>query len=94
MKNWRGISLLMIIWSGVLALLFIALIGSESQAAEDSATNVLILWAAGFALLSVLWFMWRPSPQPPRTCPRCGRSVPVGQLECEACGFDFRTIGS
>jgi hypothetical protein len=29
-----------------------------------------------------------------RACPRCGRAVPVGTLECADCGFDFRTIGS
>ena len=29
-----------------------------------------------------------------RACPRCGRAVPVGTLDCGACGFDFRTIGS
>jgi hypothetical protein len=29
-----------------------------------------------------------------RACPRCGRAVPVGNLECADCGFDFRTIGS
>jgi hypothetical protein len=29
-----------------------------------------------------------------RPCPRSGLPVPVGQLECEHCGFDFRTIGA
>ena len=28
-----------------------------------------------------------------RPCPRCGRRVAVGVLDCEACGFDFRSIG-
>jgi hypothetical protein len=27
-----------------------------------------------------------------RACPRCGRAVPVGTLDCGGCGFDFRTI--
>jgi hypothetical protein len=37
----------------------------------------------------------RTSPSPPvRACPRCGRAVPVGRLDCADCGFDFRTIGS
>jgi ribosomal protein L37E len=29
-----------------------------------------------------------------RTCPRCGRRVVIGDLDCPYCGFDFRTIGS
>jgi hypothetical protein len=29
-----------------------------------------------------------------RACPRCGRAVPVGTLECADCGFDFRSVGS
>jgi hypothetical protein len=29
-----------------------------------------------------------------RACPRCGRAVPVGTLDCDKCGFDFRTIGT
>jgi hypothetical protein len=29
-----------------------------------------------------------------RPCPRCGQRVPVGELECGACDFDFRTIGA
>ena len=28
-----------------------------------------------------------------RPCPRCGNRVPVGVMSCEACGFDFTTIG-
>lgn len=28
-----------------------------------------------------------------RPCPRCGRQVKVGMLDCADCGFDFRTIG-
>lgn len=28
-----------------------------------------------------------------RGCPRCGSRVPLYDLDCEACGFDFRTIG-
>ena len=29
-----------------------------------------------------------------RPCPRCGLGVPRGQLTCQHCGFDFRTIGA
>jgi len=28
-----------------------------------------------------------------RACPRCGGRVPVGELDCPHCDFDFRTIG-
>lgn len=27
-----------------------------------------------------------------RPCPRCGRRVGVGELDCPACKFDFRVI--
>lgn len=29
-----------------------------------------------------------------RPCPRCGKQVKAGLLDCADCGFDFRTIGS
>ncbi|MDX6587221.1 MAG: hypothetical protein QOI31_1694 [Solirubrobacterales bacterium] len=29
-----------------------------------------------------------------RQCPRCGSEVPMGELDCESCGFDYRTIGA
>jgi hypothetical protein len=29
-----------------------------------------------------------------RPCPRCGEKVMVGVLDCQRCGFDFRTVGS
>ena len=28
-----------------------------------------------------------------RPCPRCGRQIEVGKLDCPHCEFDFRTIG-
>ncbi|MCA1572873.1 MAG: hypothetical protein LC798_21790 [Chloroflexi bacterium] len=27
-----------------------------------------------------------------RPCPRCGRRVPVGVLDCAACEYDFRAV--
>jgi hypothetical protein len=29
-----------------------------------------------------------------RPCPRCGRRIQAGELECDSCGFDFRSIGA
>jgi ribosomal protein L37E len=29
-----------------------------------------------------------------RPCARCGRRVKVGEMDCPACGFDFRTVGA
>lgn len=29
-----------------------------------------------------------------RPCPRCGRAVEIGVLDCPHCGFDFRAIGA
>jgi hypothetical protein len=29
-----------------------------------------------------------------RSCPRCGKHVKRGRLDCSHCGFDFRSIGA
>jgi hypothetical protein len=29
-----------------------------------------------------------------RPCPRCGRRVPKGEMDCPHCEFDFRSIGA
>lgn len=29
-----------------------------------------------------------------RECPRCGRGVKIGVLDCPHCGFDFRSVGT
>jgi cyclohexanone monooxygenase len=31
--------------------------------------------------------------KPTRPCPRCGKRVEVGRLDCGFCGFDFRQVG-
>jgi hypothetical protein len=28
-----------------------------------------------------------------RQCPRCGKRVKEGRMDCPDCGFDFRTVG-
>jgi hypothetical protein len=38
--------------------------------------------------------MWVVEGRGSRQCPRCGEHVPNGVLDCEHCGFDFRTIGA
>jgi hypothetical protein len=37
--------------------------------------------------------LWRELATPSRPCPRCGKRVEVGKLDCAHCGFDFRQIG-
>jgi hypothetical protein len=43
--------------------------------------------------LMLLIALWRIIAPDSRACPRCGRQVKKGDLECSECGFDFRTIG-
>ena len=50
---------------------------------------ILLLFIAG-ALL-VVRVVRRGSMRP---CPRCGTRVKAGHLDCQNCGFDFRTIGA
>jgi hypothetical protein len=49
-----------------------------------------LFWAVtiGFGL-----YRWAAERAQTRPCPRCGQRVHVGVLDCDACGFDFRTIG-
>jgi transposase len=39
----------------------------------------------------VVWLVRRANSRP---CPRCGSLVRTGKLTCDACGFDFSTVGS
>lgn len=52
---------------------------------------LVMLWALGDVILGVIWLVTRKSSQPGRTCPLCGTAVPVGQLVCSGCGYDYRT---
>jgi transposase len=45
-------------------------------------------------LLLVLVIAWVARWIVRRDCPRCGKKVRRGILDCPHCGFDFRTIGS
>jgi hypothetical protein len=44
------------------------------------------LWAFGFIVLSLIWFMTRPRG---RDCPVCGEKVKKGRTACGKCGYDF-----
>jgi hypothetical protein len=44
------------------------------------------------AVVVFVWNWWSDT-QGKRRCPRCGRLVDVGRLDCPSCDFDFRTIG-
>ena len=47
---------------------------------------VLFLVAIYFLVSAGFWLVRRLDSRP---CPVCGSRVPTGQLDCEACGFDF-----
>jgi hypothetical protein len=53
---------------------------------------MVIYVGAGFV---IGWLAWGAAfNRPTRPCPRCGRDVLKGELDCPHCGFDFRTIGA
>lgn len=56
--------------------------------------EVLILLALVGVVVLVVRMLRRQANQSQRPCPRCGKPVPNGVLDCSACGFDFRAIGS
>lgn len=65
---------------------------------EDSTLQVILLMlviglgTAGWWGLE-RWEYERQRAARVRPCPRCGRDVDVGVLDCPHCDFDFRTIG-
>jgi len=57
--------------------------------------ELLLLLALAVGLICVVVLVVRLSRRAngsQRPCPRCGRPVVNGVLDCPACGFDFRTI--
>ena len=52
---------------------------------------VVFLWVAGNVILGVIWLVTRKAAAPDRTCPVCGTDVPVGQVVCTGCGYDYRS---
>lgn len=52
---------------------------------------ILFVWVAGDVILGVIWLVTRNAAAPSRACPVCGTAVPVGQVVCTGCGYDYRT---
>jgi hypothetical protein len=70
-------------------------VGTASRSGCDAGTTVgtgigvgllFCIWFLGFIILSIIWFMSRPSR---RLCPVCGHDARKGQTICKKCGFDF-----
>lgn len=49
-------------------------------------TIMLGIWFIGFIILSIIWFMTRPTR---RICPACGHEARKGQTICKKCGYNF-----
>jgi hypothetical protein len=52
---------------------------------------VILLILVGLPVLAVLAVVRVVSR---RACPRCGKRVKPGQLDCPHCGFEFHAIGA
>jgi tRNA(Ile2) C34 agmatinyltransferase TiaS len=52
---------------------------------------LILLVIVGLPVLAVLLVVRALSN---RSCPRCGKHVKRGRLDCPHCGFDFRSIGA
>lgn len=51
-------------------------------------------WVLTVALVAVVAGELVAAVRRRRPCPRCGRGVVKGRLDCSGCGFDFRTVGA
>jgi hypothetical protein len=61
----------------------------------DDSTAQIITFVIAFLvvlaiLLLVIFLVRRANSRP---CPRCGSRVRTGRMRCDACGFDFETVG-
>jgi hypothetical protein len=70
-------------------------IGTSARSACEAGTDIgtglgivvlFFIWFIGFIILSIIWFMTRPSR---RVCPVCGNEVKKGRTTCRKCGYDF-----
>ena len=59
--------------------------------AGAAATFLVFLWVAGDVILGVIWLITRKTAPEGRTCPMCATPVPVGEVVCRSCGYDYRT---
>lgn len=75
-------------------------LGTSARSACEAGTNVgtgigvvilFFVWFIGFIILSIIWFMTRPSR---RSCPVCGSEVKKGKTVCKKCGYDFTSHAS
>lgn len=87
-----GVALL---WAGEECRSTIVSSGEEcsgfEQLAYDNDWLIIALIVAG--ILGVFGIRQYEDHMATRPCPRCGRRVAVGDLECPYCDFDFETIG-
>jgi hypothetical protein len=93
-KSWRISTWILLV------LLAAAIAGATTHIVKDSrgeyydeAGYVSLLTIAFFVWVVRVLLGWRDRRRNYRPCPRCGRPVRVGVLECEECGFAFSTIG-
>lgn len=56
----------------------------------NSSVDLLLIVGCALFIAGYLFFQVRDSSRP---CPKCGGRVKTGQMDCQSCGFDFRTIG-
>ena len=73
----------------MLSLLVATLVSAASAAQILRPSIVLPVIAVVIIVFGVIYLLKRTRRRP---CPRCGRPVEVGVLDCDECGFDFRAV--
>ncbi len=102
--RWRKATWALVLWCLLILIWIIAGAAGNDCAQEATKLNeqaceagtgigvviIALVGFFGFIFFSLIWLMSRPKN---RQCPQCGNDVKKGQMQCQSCGFDFRTVG-
>jgi hypothetical protein len=90
MREWRGPTWALVVWSGFFAVVSAwgfgkVITGSTDPYDAGHALGQLFwIWFIGFVVIGFAWRQTRPSL---KSCPRCGLTLPKSAQWCTRCGY-------